>query len=128
LCDSFDGASEFSLDILQALRNSVFRFPGDQKAAMNRFLEGWFPSRVCRRSGNDSWISKARDSCSRIGKLAIGKKRITKIVCNTELKRINLSDLIAQGRSCQRTVVKPVCENAIFVPTSLIRPLFPFSL
>jgi len=86
LCDSFDGATEFNLDIPQALINSEFRFPGDQKAAMNGFLEGWFPSRICCRSSNDSWIRKSRGSCRCIGKLALGKQRITKIVRNTKLK------------------------------------------
>ena len=55
---------------------------------MDRFFEGWFPSWVLFRPGDDAWVTKAllREGGRRIGKLACGEKRILKIIGNPELE------------------------------------------
>lgn len=78
--DSLKGASKLSHDLLQALRNSLSRFPGDENTAINLFLEVRVPGRVCPfrpfRPFLDNywaWIRESRGSGGRIDKLAVGE-------------------------------------------------------
>ena len=96
LDDSLIGADEYSLELLQALGNGLFGFTSDENTAMDRFFEGWFPSWVRFRPGDDAWVTKAcgrgggglrgGGGGRRIGKLACGEKRILKIIGNPELE------------------------------------------
>jgi hypothetical protein len=88
LDDSLIGADEYSLELLQALGNGLFGFTSDKNTAMDRLFEGWFPSWVRFRPGDDAWVTKAllREGGRRIGKLACGEKRILKIIGNPELE------------------------------------------
>jgi len=77
------------------------RFSSNENTAVREplFLEGRVPSRVYSRSVNDSRIAESTDSIRRIRKLALGEKRVTKIVCNTELKASIVLDQIVKDRS-----------------------------